>query len=78
MAKNKAKAKTVSNADSAAPMQVKPPKVKARPDLYTLLLGLSVAVLAAAVTVLFLNYYSYGGDPLSGLPTPPSVPSLKP
>lgn len=52
---------------AAAPVQ---PKLKARPDVYTLILGLSVAALVIATVLLYLNYNAYGGDPLSGMPRP--------
>ncbi len=44
------------------------PKLKVRPDVYTLLLGLSVAALLIAVVLLYLNIAAYGGNPLSGIP----------
>ncbi len=51
----------------ASPAQ---PKLKVPPDVYTLLLGLSVVALTIAVVLLYLNYSAYGGDPLSGMPRP--------
>ena len=44
------------------------PKVKVRPDFYTLLLGLSVAALIVASVLLYLNIEAYGPDPISSLP----------
>ncbi len=44
------------------------PKPRVRPDVYTLLLGLSVAALLVAVVLLYLNIAGYGASPLSGIP----------
>lgn len=44
------------------------PKLKPRADVYTLLLGLSVAALVIGVVLLYLNVNAYGPSPLSGVP----------
>lgn len=44
------------------------PKVKVRPDVYTLLLGLSVVALVIATILLYLNVNAYGPNPLAGFP----------
>jgi hypothetical protein len=46
-----------------------PPKPKPRPDVYTLLLGLSVAALVIATILLYLNLSGYGPNPLAGIKT---------
>ncbi|MDR2439025.1 MAG: hypothetical protein LBE12_06620 [Planctomycetaceae bacterium] len=58
---------TVSSAPSEAP--IKPRKPKPAPDIYTLLLGLSVAALIIATVILYLNLNSYGVNPLAGIKT---------
>ncbi|MDR1962901.1 MAG: hypothetical protein LBQ50_03885 [Planctomycetaceae bacterium] len=45
-----------------------PPKPKPKPDIFTLLLGLSVAALLIATVLLFLNFNAYGTNPFSGIP----------
>lgn len=44
------------------------PKIVAHPDVYTLLLGLSVVALIIACILLYLNIQAYGPSPLSGIP----------
>lgn len=44
------------------------PKPKPQADVYTLLLGLSVAALVIGVVFLYLNIDAYGTNPLSGIP----------
>jgi hypothetical protein len=44
-------------------------KPKPTPDIYTLLLGLSVAALVIATVLLFLNLNGYGPNPLAGIKT---------
>jgi hypothetical protein len=48
---------------------VTPPKPKRQPDIYTLLLGLSVAALIIATVILYLNTSAYGPNPLAGIKT---------
>ncbi|MDR0338216.1 MAG: hypothetical protein LBI18_14130 [Planctomycetaceae bacterium] len=45
------------------------PKPKPQPDIYTLLLGLSVAALIIATVLLYLNLSGYGPNPLAGIKT---------
>lgn len=52
--------------EPAAP--AKPKEPSPRPDVYTLILGLSVAALVIATLLLYLNVSSYGPNPLSGIP----------
>ena len=53
---------------SAEEVPAAAPKLKVRPDVYTLLLGLSVAALVIASVLLYLNMADYGSSPLSGIP----------
>ncbi|MDR2705992.1 MAG: hypothetical protein LBC02_09465 [Planctomycetaceae bacterium] len=48
---------------------VTPPRPKPQPDIYTLLLGLSVAALVIATVILYLNFSAYGTNPLAGIKT---------
>ncbi len=54
--------------NAAQPKEPAAPKLKIRPDFYTLLLGLSVAALLIASILLYLNVEAYGPDPISSLP----------
>lgn len=54
--------------ESAAPSEIKEPKIAVRPDVYTLLLGLSVTALIIGTVLLYLNFNAYGPDPFAGLP----------
>jgi hypothetical protein len=60
-----------SNAEPAAHSETPAalPKPKASPDVYTLLLGLSVAALVIATILLYLNFNGYGPNPLAGIKT---------
>jgi hypothetical protein len=48
---------------------ITPPRPKPQPDIYTLLLGLSVAALIIATVILYLNFNAYGPNPLAGIKT---------
>jgi cell division protein FtsL len=59
---------TVSKKEKASELSTKTLQPKPKADIYTLLLGLSVAALVVAIVLLFLNLNAYGPDPLSGIP----------
>lgn len=59
---------SIAESETAAPLEPKEPKIKVRPDMYTLMLGLSVAALIIATLLLYLNVSSYGPNPISGIP----------
>ena len=54
-------------AETSEPTVEKAPKLKVRADIYTLLLGLSVAALVIASVILYVNIAEYGSSPLSGI-----------
>ncbi|MDR2757548.1 MAG: hypothetical protein LBC20_17810 [Planctomycetaceae bacterium] len=58
---------SASSTPSETPIKLRKPKPT--PDIYTLLLGLSVAALLIATVLLYLNLNSYGPNPLAGIKT---------
>jgi hypothetical protein len=58
---------SAASTHSATPVTL--PKSKPQPDIYTLLLGLSVAALVIATVILYLNVSAYGPNPLAGIKT---------
>ncbi|MDR2115255.1 MAG: hypothetical protein LBP87_02625 [Planctomycetaceae bacterium] len=58
---------STSSTPSETPITIRKPKPA--PDIYTLLLGLSVVALIIATVLLYLNLTDYGPNPLAGIKT---------
>ncbi len=52
----------------AAPKEPAAPKLKVRPDVYTLILGLAALAMTIACIFLYLGVAKYGPNPISGVP----------